>query len=73
MRACQEDLKDARAHLRQAANAFQERILGRDLTHHLRQSLRSVLKAGISAIDECEQSRSSPSAPPPAADTTAAH
>jgi hypothetical protein len=64
MRACQEDLKDARDHLRKAASAMQERILGRDLTHHLRQSLRSVLKAGISAIDDAEQITTTPTSAP---------
>ena len=54
MDAC-DDIKDARAHLRQAKRAFEDRVLGREVTSHLRQAAKSVLKAGLAAIDERER------------------
>ncbi|MBA3700495.1 MAG: hypothetical protein H0W78_16740 [Planctomycetes bacterium] len=54
MEAC-DKIKDARAHLRQAAQAMEERVLGKDVASHLRQAARSVLQAGLAAIDEREQ------------------
>lgn len=51
MEAC-DKIKDARAHLRQAAQAMEERVLGKDVASHLRQAARSVLQAGLAAIDE---------------------
>lgn len=54
MEAC-DNIKDARTHLRQAARAFEDRVLGREVTSHLRQAAKSVLKAGLAAIDERER------------------
>lgn len=54
MDAC-DDIKQARTHLRQAARAFEDRVLGREVTSHLRQAAKSVLKAGLAAIDERER------------------
>lgn len=54
MDAC-DDLKQAHTHLRQAARAFEDRVLGREVTSHLRQAAKSVLKAGLAAIDERER------------------
>jgi len=51
MEAC-DKIKDARAHLRQAAQAMEERVLGKDVASHLRQAARSMLQAGLAAIDE---------------------
>lgn len=50
-----DQLKDARTHLRHAAQAMEERVLGKDVASHLRQAARSMLQAGIAAIDEREQ------------------
>jgi hypothetical protein len=52
MDACNDRLKDARSHLHQAAQAMEERVIGRDAASHLRQAMRSILQAGIAAIDE---------------------
>ena len=54
MDAC-DDIKQARTHLRLAARAFEDRVLGREVTSHLRQAAKSVLKAGLAAIDERER------------------
>lgn len=51
MEAC-DKIKDARNHLRHAAQAMEERVLGKDVASHLRQAARSVLQAGLAAIDE---------------------
>lgn len=51
METC-DKIKDARAHLRQAAQAMEERVLGKDVASHLRQAARSMLQAGLAAIDE---------------------
>jgi hypothetical protein len=51
METC-DKLKDARAHLRQAAQAMEERVLGKDVAKHLRDAARSMLQAGLAAIDE---------------------
>ena len=51
METC-DKLKDARAHLHQAAQAMEERVLGKDVARHLRDAARSVLQAGLAAIDE---------------------
>ena len=61
MESCHEDLKQARQHLRQAAAAVEERLLGKDVVSHLRQAARSALKAGIAAIDERERAGDKPS------------
>jgi hypothetical protein len=58
-----ENLKDARTHLRQAAQAMEERVLGKDVASHLRQAARSVLQAGLAAIDERERRRDEPAKP----------
>ncbi len=50
-------LKDARAHLHHAAQAMEERVLGKDVAKHLRDAARSMLQAGLAAIDEREQRR----------------
>jgi hypothetical protein len=52
-----DDLSNARQHLRLAFAAAEERILGKDVVGHLRQAARHVLKAGISRIDEMEEHR----------------
>lgn len=54
MDAC-DDLKQAHTHLRHAARAFEDRVLGREVTSHLRQAAKSMLKAGLAAIDERER------------------
>ncbi len=51
MEAC-DKIKDAHTHLRHAAQAMEERVLGKDVASHLRQAARSVLQAGLAAIDE---------------------
>ena len=51
METC-DKIKDARTHLRQAAQAMEERVLGKDVASHLRQAARSMLQAGLAAIDE---------------------
>ena len=51
MESC-DKIKDARTHLRQAAHAMEERVLGHDVASHLRQAARSMLQAGLAAIDE---------------------
>ncbi len=53
MEAC-DKIKDARNHLRHAAQAMEERVLGKDVASHLRQAARSVLEAGLAAIDKRE-------------------
>ena len=55
MNTCRDDLHTARTHLRQAAQAMGDRILGRDVASHLRQAAKHVLQAGVAAIDEREQ------------------
>ena len=55
MSTCGDDLLDARTHLRQAARAMGDRILGRDVASHLRQAAKHALKAGVAAIEEHEQ------------------
>jgi hypothetical protein len=57
MEACDDDIKNARKHLRLAFASAEERVLGREVVGHLRQALRHVLKAGISKIDEVESER----------------
>lgn len=52
-----DQFKDARTHLRQAAQAMEERVFGKEVVSHLRQAARSMLQAGIAAIDEREQRR----------------
>ena len=47
-----DELANARQHLRLACAAAEERLLGKDVVGHLRQAARSMLKAGISRIDE---------------------
>jgi hypothetical protein len=61
MEAC-DDIKAARTHLRQAARALEDRVLGREVTSHLRQAAKSMLKAGIAAIDERERGTAGDSA-----------
>lgn len=56
-------LKDARTHLRQAASAFEDRVLGADAANHLRQAARSVLQAGLAALDERMKKTEVPPAP----------
>lgn len=51
METC-DKIKDAHTHLRQAAQALEERVLGKDVASHLRQAARSMLQAGLAAIDE---------------------
>ena len=34
------------------AQAMEERVLGKDVASHLRQAARSVLQAGLAALDE---------------------
>jgi hypothetical protein len=61
-------LKDARTHLRQAAQALEDRVLGADTANHLRQAARSVLQAGLAALDErCK--KPSATETPPASDS----
>ena len=62
MEACNK-IKDARTHLRQAAQAMEDRVLGKDVTSHLRQAARSVLQAGLAAIDERDRRTSEPAKP----------
>jgi hypothetical protein len=54
MESC-DKIKDARHHLRQAAHAFEDRVLGKDVAQHLRHAARSALQAGIAALDERAQ------------------
>ncbi len=60
-------LKDARTHLHQAAQALQDRVLGQDAAKHLRQAARSVLQAGLAALDKHTHKDVPPTAqtPPP--------
>jgi hypothetical protein len=60
MTTCHDDLHDARIHLRQAARAMGDRILGRDVANHLRQAAKHALKAGVAALEECEQEAAKP-------------
>jgi hypothetical protein len=59
MESC-DKIKDARNHLRQAAHAFEDRVLGKDVAQHLRQAARSALQASIAALDEREQRAGKP-------------
>ncbi len=59
-------LKDARTHLRQAAHAIEDRVLGADAANHLRQAARSVLQAGLAALDERMKKSESETKTPPA-------
>jgi len=63
MESC-DKIKDACSHLRQAAQAMGERVVGKDVASHLRQAARSVLLAGLAAIDERER-RAGGEAPKP--------
>ncbi len=58
-------LKDARTHLRQAAQALEDRVLGKDAASHLRQAARSVLQAGLDALDKHLPKDVPPAAPTP--------
>jgi len=60
-------LKDAHAHLRQAAHALEDRVLGQDVANHLRQAARSVLQAGLDALDKHTHKDAPPATqtPPP--------
>jgi hypothetical protein len=62
MEAC-DKIKDARTHLRHAAQAMEERVLGKDVAGHLRQAARSMLQAGLAAIDERDRPRDAPKQP----------
>ena len=69
------EIDQAREHLRQAARAFGERLVGNDTAHHLRQATRHALLAGVAAIDRAEASHpasEAPTATPPATPTTPA-
>jgi hypothetical protein len=68
MESC-DKIKDARTHLRHAAQAMEERVLGHDVASHLRQAARSMLQAGLAAIDERDQ-RTHETPAKPAASTT---
>ena len=68
MESC-DKIKDARTHLRQAAQAMEERVLGREVASHLRQAARSMLQAGLAAIDERDH-RGHETPAKPAASTT---
>ena len=68
MESC-DKIKDARAHLRHAAQAMEERVLGHDVASHLRQAARSMLQAGLAAIDERDH-RAHETPAKPAASTT---
>lgn len=56
-------LKDARTHLRQAAHALEDRVLGQDVASHLRHAARSMLQAGLAALDERARKNESPTTP----------
>ena len=68
MESC-DKIKDARTHLRQAAHAMEERVLGHAVASHLRQAARSMLQAGLAAIDERDH-RAHETPAKPAASTT---
>ena len=54
------EIDQAREHLKKAAEAFGDRLIGKDTAHHLRQAARSALLAGVSAIDKAEARQAKP-------------
>ena len=68
--AAREHLRQAGTHLHEAARAWSDRLIDPKVRTHLRQAARSVLEAGLAAVDAAErrdQGRAAPAAAPPAA------
>lgn len=69
MSTCQHEAKEhlhqAGDHLHQAARAWADQFVHPEVRSHLRDAARSVLKAGIAAIDAAEERRRQPPAEPP--------
>jgi len=73
MNTCQHDAKEhlhkAREHLHEAARVWTDHLIHPEVRSHLRDAARSVLQAGIAAIDAEERRRHPPTEAPPAPPT----
>ena len=70
MNSCNHDtaehLRKAGEHLRHAACTWADHLVHPQVRSHLRDAARSVLHAGIAALDAAERRHQPPAEPPPA-------
>jgi len=50
-----DELKNALDNLRKAADAVSDRVLGKEVTGHLREAAKSGIRAARAVLDEAEQ------------------
>ena len=53
--AAHDEIKNALENLRKAADAVSDRILGKEVTGHLREAAKSGIRAAKAALDEAEK------------------
>ena len=65
-----DELKDALEQLRRAADKVAERVMGSEVTGHLRQAAQHVVRAARSALDQVDRSLGEKKTPAQPADRT---